>query len=135
MHLPTDVEALSIAVAYGAFWLIVVTLLVTWGVQVLLRPATRMEWAEFGKITAFLAIVLRTAWTLQTGRMLPAHVAVVFWVVCFFLILNYLVAVLDGWGPPFVQMVCGVCRGRWRWLLPAMVLLATATVIYALFFR
>jgi hypothetical protein len=130
MRLPTDIESLSMAVAYAAFWLIVATLAVTWCVQVLLRPQTRMEWAEFGKITAFLAIVLRTAWTLQTGRILSAHVAVVFWVVCFFLILNYLVAMLDGWGPPFVRVVFGSGVSRWTWLVPAVVLLIVVAIIY-----
>jgi hypothetical protein len=134
MRLPTDVEALSMVVAYAAFWLIVATLLVTWCVQLLLRPQTRMEWAEFGKISAFLAVVLRTAWTLKTGRMLPAEVAVVFWVVCFFLILNYLVAMLDGWGPPLVRSVCGFCVGRGKWLAPALVLLLVAALLYARFF-
>jgi hypothetical protein len=122
------------AVAWAAFWLIVLTLAVTWCVQVLLRPATRMEWAEFGKITAFLAIVLRTAWTLQTGRTLPSEVAVVFWVMCFFLILNYLIAILDGWGPPFVHQFCEFCGDRHKWLVPAVVLLVLAAVAYVLFF-
>lgn len=134
MRLPMDVEALSMAVAWAAFWLIVLTLAVTWCVQVLLRPTTRMEWAEFGKITAFLAIVLRTAYTFWTGRGLPAEVAVVFWVACFFLILNYLIAILDGWGPSFVRAVCSACTGRWRWILPAAVLLGLAAVAYVLFF-
>lgn len=132
--MPTDVEALSMALAYAAFWLIVPTLIVTWCVQLLLRPQTRMEWAEFGKITAFLAIVLRTGWTLQTGNLLPAHVAVVFWVICFFLILNYFVAMIENWGPPFVRVAFGPSVSLWKWLGPALVLLLVAAVLYAHFF-
>lgn len=134
MRLPMDVEQISMAIANGAFYLIILALIVTWIVQLFLRPQTRMEWAEFGKITAFLAIVLRTAFTFWTGRGLPSEVAVVFWTVCFFLVLFYLVAILDDWGPPFVRAFCEFCVDRRKWLVPAAVLLVLAAVIYVLFF-
>lgn len=135
--MPTDINEVAIAVAWAAFWLIVVTLLVTWIVQVLLRPQTRMEWAEFRKISAFLLIVLRTAWTLITGKILPPIVAVVFWVVCFILIFSYLWVILDDWGPPFLNAVYGFgVRGRsTRWWTVALLLLLVVTALtYVLLF-
>jgi hypothetical protein len=134
MRLPTDVESLAMAVAFAFFWLLVITLAVTWIVQILLRPRTRMEWAEFGKITAFLAMVLRTAWTLKTGRILPPEVAVFFWVACCLLVLNYLIAMLGGWGPLFVNKICGFCVGRGKWIVSALVALLVAAIVYAFFF-
>jgi hypothetical protein len=134
MRLPTDVESLAMAVAFAFFWLLVITLLVTWCVQALLQPQTRMEWAEFGKITAFLAVVLRTAWTLETGRILPPEVAVVFWVACCFLVLNYLIAMLGGWGPLFVNNICGFCVGRGKWIVAALVALLVVAAAYAFLF-
>lgn len=132
-----NVNDLSLALAWAAFWLIVGTLFVTWVVQILLRPQTRMEWAEFGKISAFLLIVLRTAWTLLTGRILPPEVAVVFWVACFLLIANYLVAILDDWGAPFVRGVyvrSANAGYRLWWVIALLTLLVTAAVAYALIF-
>src|SRR5215213_9684095 len=133
MRSSMDVEQVSMAVAYAAFYLIIVALLTTWLVQLALRPRTRMEWAEFGKITAFLAIVLRTGWTLKTGQILSPHVAVVFWVACFVLVLFYLWVILDDWGPPFVRAIADCCVRQRRWIVSAVVLLVVAAAVYAVF--
>lgn len=132
--LTTRVEAIGEAIAYAAFYLVVATLLLTWIVQVALRPRTRQEWAEFGKITAFNMIVLRTVWTLRTGRTLSPEVAVVFWCIVFVLVAFFFVVLLDSWGPSLVRSTCQWCVEQWRWLIPAGIALALAAFVYALFF-
>lgn len=107
MTLPPDLEVLTINATYVVFYLIWAALLATWLFQIILRPSTRQEWAEFGKITAFLMIMTRSAWLISIREyFLPQPFAFFFWVVVGILVGFYLYVIIDIWGRIIYEETC-----------------------------
>jgi hypothetical protein len=129
-----ELERIAQAIAYAAFYMIVLALTLTWIIQIFLHPRSRMEWAEFCKITAFTAIVWRTVWTITTGKMLPVEVATVFWAVCFFLVGFYFITLVEDWAVPVFTGFRQYCTGRCLWPFLAALLALGAVAMYLYLF-
>lgn len=137
MTLPPDLEALTIQVTYATFYLIWAALLATWIFQIILRPSTRQEWAEFGKITAFLMIMTRSAWLIAVREyFLPQPFALFFWLLIAFLVGFYLYVIVDMWGRVIYEAICLWCKAnRAQAVVGAVLVAAYIWVVWYAIFR
>jgi hypothetical protein len=125
-HHARDIETVTTFVTWAVFYLIFAALLLTWIFQALLRPSTRQEWAEFGKITAFLIVVSRTVWAIATDSpTIPQPWALITWLVVGVLVGFYFWVIVDMWGVVlYRRIITSGIESRWKAIAFFGVLLA-----------
>jgi hypothetical protein len=136
MELPPDIEVVTIGTTFAVFYLIWVALIATWIFQIILRPSNRQEWAEFGKITAFLMVMTRTVYSVVSGNNLITQPwALIFWVIVGVLVGFYLYVILSIWGVIIADAFCFWCKGNRAQSIVGLIILGAVVWLmwYALY--